>query len=268
MEACAENQQTRTCSRRRGRWALVGSFPSLRRGAHRRGTCTLHARFPAARALRLARLHPVARPLPTGRSSSTARSRASLVAASSGSPLSRLSPGSVRSLAPWLPAAAGLASLLDGDDSAQGPGDEAIERLERAEIARAQAESDAAEGARRLEVARQQFAEYATSKADEAKAGREDPLPPRLLLGRPAAPRATSAPEAAAEDPAAVLASLARLRRTPRWRPPRWPRRPSGGGEQAKAKGRRRRRRRNHRRRRRIRGSLRSLRGSLRRHHD
>jgi len=107
--------------------------------------------------------------------------------------------------------AAGLASLLDGDDSARGPGDEAIERLERAEIARAQAESDAAEGARRLEVARQQFAEYATSKADEAKAmGAKI----RALLasssGAPAAAHTASAPEAA-EDPAAVLASLARL---------------------------------------------------------
>jgi len=67
------------------------------------------------------------------------------------------------------PPAGQLSALLDGDDAANGV-DEAGERLERAEIARAQAESDAAEGKRRLEVARQQFAEYAVAKADEASA--------------------------------------------------------------------------------------------------
>ena len=67
------------------------------------------------------------------------------------------------------PPAGQLSALLDGDDAANGV-DEASERLERAEIARAQAESDAAEGKRRLEVARQQFAEYAVAKADEASA--------------------------------------------------------------------------------------------------
>ena len=65
------------------------------------------------------------------------------------------------------PAAGELSKLLDGDDAANGGADSAdTERCERAEMARAQAESDAAEGKRRLEVARQQFAEYATSKAD------------------------------------------------------------------------------------------------------
>ena len=63
------------------------------------------------------------------------------------------------------PAAGELSKLLDGDDAANGGADAAdAERCERAEMARAQAESDAAEGKRRLEVARQQFAEYATSK--------------------------------------------------------------------------------------------------------
>ena len=72
------------------------------------------------------------------------------------------------------PAAGELSKLLDGDDAANGGGDGAdVERCERAEMARAQAESDAAEGKRRLEVARQQFAEYATSKADESKAVRD-----------------------------------------------------------------------------------------------
>jgi hypothetical protein len=72
------------------------------------------------------------------------------------------------------PAAGELSKLLDGDDAANGGGDASdAERFERAEMARAQAESDAAEGKRRLEVARQQFAEYATSKADESKALRD-----------------------------------------------------------------------------------------------
>ena len=72
------------------------------------------------------------------------------------------------------PAAGELSKLLDGDDAANGGADAAdAERCERAEMARAQAESDAAEGKRRLEVARQQFAEYATSKADESKAVRD-----------------------------------------------------------------------------------------------
>ena len=72
------------------------------------------------------------------------------------------------------PAAGELSKLLDGDDAANGAADAAdTERCERAEMARAQAESDAAEGKRRLEVARQQFAEYATSKADESKAVRD-----------------------------------------------------------------------------------------------
>jgi hypothetical protein len=63
------------------------------------------------------------------------------------------------------PAAGELSKLLDGDDAANGGGDASdAERFERAEMARAQAESDAAEGKRRLEVARQQFAEYATSE--------------------------------------------------------------------------------------------------------
>ena len=64
-------------------------------------------------------------------------------------------------------AAGELSRLLDQDGDGAG-GDEAAERMERAEIARAQAESDAAEGERRLQVARQQFAEYAQSKATEA----------------------------------------------------------------------------------------------------
>ena len=64
-------------------------------------------------------------------------------------------------------AAGELSRLLDQDGDG-AIGDEAAERMERAEIARAQAESDAAEGERRLQVARQQFAEYAQSKATEA----------------------------------------------------------------------------------------------------
>ena len=64
-------------------------------------------------------------------------------------------------------AAGELSRLLDQDGDG-AIGDEAAERTERAEIARAQAESDAAEGERRLQVARQQFAEYAQSKATEA----------------------------------------------------------------------------------------------------
>ena len=64
-------------------------------------------------------------------------------------------------------AAGELSRLLDQDGDG-AIGDEAAERAERAEIARAQAESDAAEGERRLQVARQQFAEYAQSKATEA----------------------------------------------------------------------------------------------------
>jgi hypothetical protein len=63
-------------------------------------------------------------------------------------------------------AAGELSRLLDQDGD--GGVDEAAERVEQAEIARAQAESDAAEGNRRLQVARQQFAEYAESKATEA----------------------------------------------------------------------------------------------------
>lgn len=61
-----------------------------------------------------------------------------------------------------------LSRLLDGDVTENVT--ESAEAFERAEAARAQAESDANEGRRRLEVARQQFAEYAVSKADEAVA--------------------------------------------------------------------------------------------------
>mmetsp|Transcript_12396 Transcript_12396/g.46257 ORF Transcript_12396/g.46257 Transcript_12396/m.46257 type:complete len:642 (-) Transcript_12396:152-2077(-) len=75
------------------------------------------------------------------------------------------------------PAANELCKLLDADETlpgvAFGGSDVDHERYERAESARAQAESDAAEGKRRLEVARTQFAEYATSKADESRALRD-----------------------------------------------------------------------------------------------
>jgi hypothetical protein len=65
-----------------------------------------------------------------------------------------------------------LSRLLDGDapEATQAEATEAVEAFERAEAARSQAESDANEGRRRLEVARQQFAEYAVAKADEAVA--------------------------------------------------------------------------------------------------
>ena len=62
-----------------------------------------------------------------------------------------------------------LAELLDGD-GADALGSDAVHAYEAAEAARAQAASDAAEGARRLEVARRQFAEYATARASEATA--------------------------------------------------------------------------------------------------
>ena len=77
-------------------------------------------------------------------------------------------------------AAGELSRLLDQDGDG-AIGDEAAERAERAEIARAQAESDAAEGERRLQVARQQFAEYAVESDGGGGAGFDDP---RLLAVR------------------------------------------------------------------------------------
>uniref|UniRef100_A0A7S0X7U2 Non-canonical E2 ubiquitin-conjugating enzyme C-terminal domain-containing protein n=1 Tax=Mantoniella antarctica TaxID=81844 RepID=A0A7S0X7U2_9CHLO len=62
----------------------------------------------------------------------------------------------------------GLSALLDGEVPESGT--EASDAFERAEAGRAQAESDANEGRRRLEVARQQFAEYANARADESVA--------------------------------------------------------------------------------------------------